>query len=496
MRLLLFKTVHAVINLTNKVISRQQEEMASVDLRKVRETLESLKDFDIDEQFHTTPFDSATLLPRYEQVRDEYLKRRILHAFIAEAEKESPSIEAPTEEEQAALEMRQREVFSNLVAQIHNFQTAKADLQSKYAHFTTKRENLHQLMKEMENMNTAMEDDSMEDDTDVDEEELAHQEEQLLLLQQQAASLKAEIAKVQNESRELEVRIEKLEVADENVNPTHLEQLRLENEKLESEVQRLDEVQEFYEKLVAVMEELSGIRIIGLEPATGPDSEGGLVFAIEVLGSHRIQIGLQPDQKSPEDLRVVYVKLLSSPLIQSHEYAGEEPVRLTIPEFSDLVEMSDSCPPGDNLRFVVRESVARIQILEARLGALVDLKTESGVVVKIGKLQRTNGILYGSQNQEVVCSLDREQVAAVLSLTPDCPLCKNSVYISQMVGLGGWSEKEIADLQETVNASGPFARPVEVIRSLRAEIHRRVANEGLALPLTPKLPVMGQGFNK
>jgi hypothetical protein len=65
-----------------------------------------------------------------------------------------------------------------------------------------------------------------------------------------------------------------------------------------------------------------------------------------------------------------------------------------------------------------------------------------------------------------------------------------------MVGLGGWSEEAIADLQETVNASSPFARPVDVIRSLRAEIHRRVANEGLALPLTPKLPVMGQGFNK
>jgi transcription-repair coupling factor (superfamily II helicase) len=366
--------------------------MTSVDLRKVRETLESLKDFDIDEHFHTTPFDSATLLPRYEQVRDEYLKRRILHAFIAEVEKDTPNIEAPTEEEQAALEMRQREVFSNLVAQIHNFQTAKADLQSKYAQFTTKRDNLNQLMKEMENMNTTMEDDSMEDDTDVDEEELANQEEQLLLLQQQAASLKAEITKVQNESKELEIGIENLGVANENLNPNHLEQLRLENEKLESEVQRLDEVQEFYEKLVAVMEELSGIRVIGVEPVNGPGSQEELVFTIEVLGSHRIQIGLKPNEKSSEYLRVVYVKLLSSSLIQSHEYVGEEPVRLTIPEFSDLVDMSESCPPGDNLRFVVRESVARIQILEARLSALVDLKTESGVVVKIGKLQRTNGI--------------------------------------------------------------------------------------------------------
>ena len=469
--------------------------MSAVDLRKVQETLESLKDFDIDEQFQNAPFDSTTLLPRYEQVRDEYLKRRILHAFIAEAEKDHPSLEAPTEEEQKELENRQRQVYSNLVTQIQSFQEVKADLQSKYVHFTTKRDNLDQLVKEMENASSTMEDDSM-DDVEVDEEEIANQEERLLQLQQQAASLKAEISKVQNESKEFEIGIEKLGVDNENMDPNYLEELRQENDKLNTDVQRLDEVQEFYEKLVAVMEELSGIRVIGVDPVNSPDSQEQLAFTIEVSGTHRIKIGLKPNEKSPEDWRVVYVTLVSSPLIKSGEQAGEDLVSLTIPGFFDLVEMSETCPPGDNLRFVVRESVVRIQILEARLGALLDLKTESGIVVNIGKLHRTNGILYGGQNQEVVCSLDREQVAVVLSLTPDCPLSKNSVYISQLVGLGGWSEEAILDLQEAVNSSGPFARPVEVIRSLRAEILRRVQNEGLVLPRTPKLPVMGHGFGK
>lgn len=480
-----------------QLIPNADLKMASVNLHKLQETLDSLKSFEINEQFHTTPFDSSSLLPRYEQVRDEYLKRRILHTFCTEVEKDQPILEAPTEEEQAELENRQREVYSKLIEQIQTFQKAKADLQSKYANFTTKRQNLDQLMKEMQNSSTILEgEDDMDEESDVDEEEMANQEERLLHLQQQAASLKAEISKVQNESKGLKSGIEKLGVADENMDPNSLEKLREENEKLDAEVQRLEEVQEFYEKLVAVMEELSGIRIIGVDSVKAPDSQEELAFTIEVSSIHRIQIGLKPNEKSPEDLRVVYVKLLSSPLMESDEFDGGKSIRLTIPDFSDLVEISENCPPGDNLRFVLRESVARIQILEARMNALVDLKNESGVVVNIGKLQRTSDILYGGQNQEVVCSLDREQVAVVLSLTPDCPLSKNSVYVSQMVGMGGWNEEQILDLQETVNSSGPFSRPLEVILELRAEIQRRVVNDGLALPLTPRLPIIGQGFGK
>lgn len=472
--------------------------MIPVNLQKLQETLDSLKNFEIEEQFQTTPFDSSSLLPRYEQVRDEYLKRRILHAFFSEVEKDQPNLEPPSEEELAELESRQQQVFASVVAQMQNFRTAKADLQSKHAHFVTKRENLNQIMKELENSSSiaAEEGDDMDDSSDVDEEELAAQEERLLHLQQQAASLQAEINKVQSETSKLETGIEKMGEINENSDPNSLEKLREDNERLDSEVQRLGEVQEFYEKLLSVMEELSGIRILGVDSVSNSDSHEELSFTIEVSGRHQIQIGLKPDEKSREDLRVVFVKLVSSPVIESDELEGGSIIRLVIPEFSDLVEISDNCPPGDNLRFVVRESVARIQILEARLDALIDLKTESEVVVSIGKLQRTNGIIYGGQNQEVVCSLDQEQISVVLGLTPDCPHSKNSVYISQMVGLGGWNDKDILNLQETVNSAGPFSRPLEVIKSLRAEIRRQVENEGLALPLTPKLPVIGQGFGK
>ena len=101
------------------------------------------------------------------------------------------------------------------------------------------------------------------------------------------------------------------------------------------------------------------------------------------------------------------------------------------------------------------------------------------VLTKIGKLYNDhdnnsseNSSCFGESDQEVICSLNEEQVSVLLRLTPDCPFVLGSVYIDQLVGLGGWEQDLLDQMKDRVNDE-KFDNPITLIKYLQKEIQKR-----------------------
>jgi DNA primase large subunit len=138
-----------------------------------------------------------------------------------------------------------------------------------------------------------------------------------------------------------------------------------------------------------------------------------------------------------------------------------------------------------DLMFVLREALARIRILSARMNELALLRQK--YLTKITDSAK-NKIQYGfgGEDQEIFCSLG-SQVTVVLRLTNDCPILKGSVYIQRIVGCGGWEENVLQKMKVKVNEM-KMSGPVELMDALVEEIERIVEEEGVKMPKTPVLP--------
>jgi len=147
--------------------------------------------------------------------------------------------------------------------------------------------------------------------------------------------------------------------------------------------------------------------------------------------------------------------------------------------------------------------LTRITATEQRLQDLALLQTEA--LTKIGKYGNNHdqpsdddnanmaaGAVVAVSYQEVVCSLNYAQMTAVLRLTPDCPMVPGSVFLDQLVGLGGWDTALVQRIHDKIcHETRLYSSPVAVVRALKAEIRRLQQEEGLVLPETPKMPVRG-----
>lgn len=190
--------------------------------------------------------------------------------------------------------------------------------------------------------------------------------------------------------------------------------------------------------------------------------------------------------------RVVSAKLVTSSvltdtLLDQEELEGNPTptVSITIPPLDDLVALATNLEPVQDLRFVLRESLARVRILSARMNELAMLRTK--YLTKITDPAK-NKVLYGfgGEDQEIFCSLG-SQVTVVLRLTADCPILKGSVYIQRIVGCGGWEDSVLQRIKTKVNDKR-MSGPVELMDALVEEIDRVVQEDGVKMPKTPVLP--------
>lgn len=498
--------------------------MAASSMRdKLRSTLQSLESFELESKFSflkeevenqqngTNSQSTQALLQTYQSARDEYLKRRMLQSFLAQLEtygdgKFSPPEDDPTEEEQEALQERQRAILGDIQSSVKEIQDARNNLKSLYESFQTKRQHL------LESAGPAVGNDPMEVDNEdgvdlsglenVDDKEIKRQEDYLISLQQRSSALKDEIRSVQANAYDVEknLKADESSLAQLKANNPHLstlsmEQLERENVKLEKEVEKWEKAHDFYETMLNIHEELGGVQIISVQADSTKNED--LMVTVEILRKHRIQLGLrcvESDEvnmvkmRDPNNLKVVRAEFVTPTTVRSQV---DQAVCLQIPDLSDLLASANDLSHGENMRFVLRETVSRIRVVEARVDELADLKANVSLT-KIGAWAPTSSAGGGSPDQEVLCTLEQENLTIVLRLTPDCPLLPYSVSITQMVGLGGWDETVVSDIVQTVqglpSAEQPFCRPLDVIRSIRAEILHRRETQGLVLPGTPKMP--------
>ncbi len=165
--------------------------------------------------------------------------------------------------------------------------------------------------------------------------------------------------------------------------------------------------------------------------------------------------------------------------------SSETIVSMAIPALDDLVSLSKNMQPLDDIRFILREALARIRIVTQRVDVLAQLKLK--YLTKItNPMKNKVKFGYGGEYQEVVCSLPC-QVTVVLRLTCDCPLLDGSAYIHQIVGVSGWNSECLERIKKKVNMK-KWRSPIQTMESLEEEIGKVVRDEGISLPKTPSLP--------
>jgi hypothetical protein len=63
-----------------------------------------------------------------------------------------------------------------------------------------------------------------------------------------------------------------------------------------------------------------------------------------------------------------------------------------------------------------------------------------------------------------------------------------SVFLDQIVGVGGWDMDVLDRIKDRVNAQPNCKGPLAIMEALAKEIHRVQKEDGVALPGTPSMP--------
>jgi len=168
------------------------------------------------------------------------------------------------------------------------------------------------------------------------------------------------------------------------------------------------------------------------------------------------------------------------------EVSTTSTVSMNILPLDDLVALSSNLGSLHDLRFVLRETMARIRSTTSRVDELAKLRIK--YLTKITNPEK-NKIKYGygGEDQEVICSL-KCQISVWMRLTADCPLLDGSVYIHKLIGLGGWNQECLEKMKKKINLK-KWRRPIQLMDALVEEIERVVNEDGVNIPRTPTLPM-------
>ena len=514
---------------------------------------------------------------RYKAARTTYLRQRTAQLFVEHLQTfDGESFTFPqqilTEEAEADLRRREEAARSDLAAVSRGAEERLDGVRAKYQALVERREELARTVSEMEqsadantnaNANVDVHDDDVteemgtaastggstgdcmggadnDNDADIDDERMAAQEERLASLIERKAELEARLRRlktqralvdadvVQNRRVVAELRGrsgqetsasegEDEDMLDDVQDPAALiEQIEERTAATLRAAAEMRDAADWYDGMREAIEELGGMRILGIEQVheaagAGANSSArpsAIVVKFELLDEHHLEVELcseivagrrtMASRKSGggagEVLRVASAKITTSTTVASRPPAastGEDgasaaTVEVHIRQPADLVALAANLAPLDDLRFVVRETQARIRAAALRAEELAVLR--GSYLTRIGPAPRD------AEEQEVVCSLS-QGITAVLRLCGDCPLTEGSCYIGDIVGVGGWKQSDLDGVKKAVSRNA-FASPVALMDSLKQEI-QRVTTHGMRgeeedktieLPKTPVLP--------
>jgi predicted nucleic acid-binding Zn-ribbon protein len=476
-------------------------------IQDLAEALQSLESFELPPQFQSTniPVDTA-LLERYQQAREQYLKRRIIQSYLSVVQqfdgKGFPNVETPTQEQWKELHAKRDQVRAQVQGLIQQIQIRVPQLQAQYMTLQSRQAEMQQVLKDLqehqsqeENDDTTM--DVIPTDEDISEEELQAQESELEELQQRKVEILQQIQNVQQSNTRIQMELQKkasqlraLNIDPENITPELLASLKERQAKEAEENAKWKDIIDFYDGLRQVLEELSGMKIIKVERGTD-----GLLMQVQFQPNHTLQIHLTASSKT--SLRVSKAHWVTPTLLEGPANAqGIVAFSMNIPPVDDLVRLAAPLAPGDDLRFLLHQSLARVSVFTRRVQELSILQQQPGLLMRMGQAYYDpHG--FGGQDQEIICSLNDSLISVVLRLGPECPIMPHSVTIAQLVGMGGWDTHVLQDVQKAVEASlddRTSASPVQVIGLLKETLVQWQLQGKLHMPVTPKLPQRPKGF--
>eukprot|EP00980_Cylindrotheca_fusiformis_P021507 scaffold8353_cov138-Cylindrotheca_fusiformis.AAC.38 len=455
----------------------------SYSLQELQENVEKLRNLETELDFYTqwqsnpsSPtgvVDHTALMQRYHTAKQCYLHQRLEGFLVAQLETYDEAKPhhfdlLDTDTEDPGLNEKHDQAVASLQTTVEGIQTQVRLLRDTYQTICTKREELEQMIQDMQDSSMQVDDESTE----------AEEEEGELLVQEVDLDLEQErIEEMQRTKRRLQEKLQAIQAEKEKLaqqgrqNQNDIQFLLQttqgqDKEDLEDKIQELKEMRFFYDSLREVVEELGGVKIIEVK-----EDDENHHLNLHLLFYEQFQVLFQLEVHRKNALKLVSAKWITIPVVQStisndNGDNGDPSFSLAMSSLDDLVEVAKAnlAPPHD-VRFVVRESLARIRIQKERVNDLALLRRH--VLTKI---------VGGDQ---VVCSLN-DGIVIVMRLYD------NLVRAEQVVGVSGWDAATTDKILEQIQRKEASSAPSSIVQQVQQEI-AKLKQAGMN-PRTPKIP--------
>jgi hypothetical protein len=401
------------------------------------------------------------LLHRYVAARDLYLKRRVETLLVDHVKTFDPSTQTfdmpNANNDDYDIQERHAKALSNLETTVQTIQVQVSQLRDGHCAIKSRREELEHILTDMEGDDDedAMDEDDGQDTLEISEQDLELEQERIEELEKTKRRLQEELTSLRRETAEVQ---ERARHKQEDV--ALLEQQTEGTEDMRKKVEELREMKVFYDSLREVLEELGGVKIDTVEEDR---ANRHLRLTLVLYDEYKVEIELEVYRK--RFLKLVNAKWASDPVV------GDASFSLPLEALDDLVQVAKtSLGPPHDLRFMVREALARLRIQKDRLNDLAVLR--QNVLTKV---------VGGDQ---VVCSLN-DGIVVVMRLY------ERWVRVEQVVGVSGWDSETTEKIQASLTVD-ERSTPTSIVEQVQKEVER-LQEAGVVKPGTPKLPKRGDG---
>jgi hypothetical protein len=430
---------------------------------------------------------------KYESARDLYVQQRVEEMLIEQLSTfDGKGFADPITDDDDEI-MKSNEEEAGVVTSVRSTANAIAmthdSLTKKFGHFVSRREELLQVLKEIDGTTTTItatgngsntsslnDDGSSSDMADddlavVSDEDLLQQQKELEEIQQEKIELEAQLADIGIQMKEQRRKLQDApDNVDEEIEDGSIEKITRESNEGSDKITELQQMVEWYNAVRSAIEELGSLRVLSVEEApAGENEEAGIYVNILLEDEYKLVIKLAPIGR--DRLRVM------SAVIEGDEISEAQGMVIgRMPSLDDVVAASKAMTVPEDVRFVVREASVRMRSLAARVEDIVELRKK--YLLQMNK-----------KLDELVVSVN-EGVVAVVRLSEDYPLLPGCVYIAQIAGVAGWDEAELDMIRKAVN-DGKWSRVGQVINLMKEEVQKGRNNSEMMMAGTP-----GKTMNK
>mmetsp|Transcript_62421 Transcript_62421/g.71703 ORF Transcript_62421/g.71703 Transcript_62421/m.71703 type:complete len:488 (+) Transcript_62421:82-1545(+) len=469
-------------------------------LRELKESILKIKDLEtemVDSKWIEEPSPRATfdfqnsLLERYQEAKSLYMQRRLESIMVDQVSTFDPTsneFDTPnTCGDNVEIEEKNAKAVASLETAAQGIRASISNMRNSYQAVCSRRVELEQMIQDIEQddgNDADTNDDQDQEMVDTDgkfgsEEEVVSEREKIDVLQQRKRQLQGDLTRLVKEkedrlssivqSREELVLLkeEESKILESGQDPTQFHE----------KIKELKEMKEFYDSLREVTEELGGVKIL---KAREDNESKHLFLNLVIYDEHQIEIELEVYRKSL--LKLINAKWVTNPIVSSmksldsqvddksktDEVVKREHFSLPLYPMDDLVQVAKtSMGPPHDMRFVIRETCARIRNTQNRVDDIAILRKRV--------LTRVVG------NDQVVCSLNE-------GIVIDMRLYDQWVEVEQIVGVTGWEKETTDKIHKVVSRRDESWTPSVVVNLVQKEIERLKEQDGLEIPKTPVMP--------